>query len=159
MGTLTRNKYIDVTVRYYNKDWHQVWYNGKAAYIYRTNVTLSSGTNTAVKASSAALKKTASSKASTLATLQKGAVFKRYYYTGSYMYVNYNGTTGYINKSALKGTSSSSTGSTYGYVTGSTVKIKEQGFYFKLRHCHSQKGRQTRGLKEKLQLELAPGSL
>jgi SpoIID/LytB domain protein len=123
-ATLTLNKTLEITVKNCSSGWHQVWYNNQLAYVEDKYVTLTSGTASTVAANSAVLKKSASSSAATLATLKKGAAFRIYAYSGSYMYVNYNGVTGYILKNALNPTKP--TIKKYAYVASNTLRVRSK---------------------------------
>jgi SpoIID/LytB domain protein len=101
IATLVKNKTVDVIVLNYDKNWHRVWYNNKTVYVQKSQVSVSSGKDSAIKVSSANLYTTASSSSKKLAVLKKGTKVKYYFTSGKYAYINYNGLTGYVAKSAL----------------------------------------------------------
>jgi stage II sporulation protein D len=125
LGTMKKSSRVEVVKKDYKKDWHQVWYNSRLAYVQKKYVSVSSGSKAAVAVASD-IKASASSSAGKVLSVAKGKTLKVYYYSGSYAYVNYSGKTGYFPKSALSPASPSAKPAikAYAYIASDFANVR-----------------------------------
>lgn len=138
----TFSKGASVTVSATEGDWYKVSYNGQTGYVYKTYVTVegessssssdnvqsASGTGT-IRGSYVRVRSGASTSSSILATVHTGTTMTITGTTGEWYQVSYNGQTGYVYKSYLvDSSSSSSTGSGTSGSAGEAIVAKAKEY-------------------------------